>query len=202
MNEWPDCFWKLGALLMHQQCWHFGRDILSPHGNLLVAAGFDRTPPPDSEKGNSRYLRQCVGEPSLCLWAFGSMVFLPGDGGIFIGRYSLVPRWVGDPQAALASWNASRFATLEPVVTRRRIRAARRLMRFAFLAFASYEEEVIDRYGLDYRRTILRGWSHPAILPARLPEEWRRLSWHIPEPPLQWTREGTLGEPVAAQLLS
>jgi len=185
MNEWPGCFWKLGALLMHQQCWHFGRDVRSPHGNLLVAAGFSRTPPPEPVKGSTRYLRQPGDEPSLCLWAFGALACSPGDGGIFISRYDLIPRWVEDAEAGMACWQAESFANCRIVATRRQIRAARRLLRFTFRFFASYEAGVIERYGLDYRREALREWRFPAILPSRLPDEWRRLSWHIPEPPPQ-----------------
>jgi len=185
MNAWPDCFWKLGALLMHQQCWNFGRDVLSPHGNLLTGAGFAKSPRPERRPGSSRYLRQRSGEPGLCLWAFGSLAFLPGEGGIYMNRYNLLPQWVGNPETALATWNSESFAGCEPVATRRRIRIAKRLLRFTFQSFSAYEEEVLEKYGLDYRRECLRDWHVTSILPSRLPMEWRQLSWHIPEPPVQ-----------------
>ncbi len=183
MNEWPSEFWRTGAFLMNQQCWQFGRDIESIHGNLLTAAGFKRTRPPADVQASSRYLRERPGEPMLCFWAFGVLAFLPDEGGIYVNRYNFVPRWVPDPEGALESWRASFFDGCGTALTRRQIRCTRGLLRFVIASLAAYEDWVTSEFGVAYRRDTLRDWHQPTILPGRMAIEWRRLSWHVPEPP-------------------
>jgi hypothetical protein len=184
MNQWPTEYWTFGAFLMHQQCWQFGRDIVSANGNLLLDAGFERTRPPAELHASSRYLRHRPGEPALCLWAFGLLAFLPDEGGIYINRYNFIPRWVPHPCAAAEAWKPALFENSGPALTHRQIRLTRMLMRFTLLTFAAYEEEIVARQGIMYRRQSLRDWHAPSILPARMPLEWRQLSWHIPDPPV------------------
>lgn len=187
MNEWPTGFWELGSLLLHQQCWHFGQDVKSCHGNLLLTAGFERTRPPSGLQASSRYLRIHADRPALCLWAFGLMAFHPGEGGIYVNRYNFVPRWVPDAEEALGFWKPAFFDHCAPPLTYRTIRRSRQLLRHVLLSFAAYEEDVIARCGIEYRRQSLHGWRLPAILPSRMAFEWRSLSWHIPEPPVPGT---------------
>jgi hypothetical protein len=184
MNDWPCEYWTAGALLMHQQCWQFGRDVVAPQGNVLLAEGFERERPPEGQPASSRYWRMRPGEPALCLWAFGALAYVPGGGGIYINRYQFVPRWVPEPEVAAGSWKAAVFDGCAPAVTFKTIRESRRLLRFVMGTFAGYEESVLRRYGVDYRRETLRGWHLPSILPCRMPTEWRRLGWHVPEPPV------------------
>ena len=184
MNDWPSEYWRMGPVLLHQQCWQFGRDVVSPHGNLLLASGFERARPPERLPASSRYTRHVPGEPVLCLWAFGVLAFLPGEGGIYISRYQFVPRWVCEPEEAAMAWKPGVFERCGPALTHRTIRTSRRLMRFVLGTFAVYEDSVIRRHGLAYRRETLRDWHLPAILPGRMAVEWRRLSWHVPAPPV------------------
>ncbi len=53
---------KFGELLLHHQCWFFGRDILHPDGNLLVQYGFKRYKAP-KKTGTNRY-RIVIGKSS------------------------------------------------------------------------------------------------------------------------------------------
>lgn len=187
MNEWPSDYWKLGALLLHQQCWQWGRDIRSPHGNLLLAAGFERTRPPAGLPAGSRYVRLETGAPVIYLWAFGLFAFLPEEGGIYINRYCFVPRWVPEAEAALAPWKPEVFEGCGPALTHRQIRTSKFLLRYVLTAMAEYEEDIVARHGIAYRRESLREWHEPAILPERMPIEWRRMGWHVPEPPIRLT---------------
>ena len=109
---------------------------------------------------------------------------LPGEGGIYIGRYCFVPCWVPDGMPLHRAWRAEPFGSLRPPNTRHQIRIARQLLRWTLRFLSSYEDWVLREYGLAWRRESLREWHEPAILPERLGEEWRRMSWHIPEPPL------------------
>jgi len=184
MENWPQDFWQLGKFLLHQQCWCWGRDVRCQHGNLLLAFGFDRQRPEKPEMGSTRYALEQPDGPSLCLWAFGLLVCLPGEGGIYIGRYCFVPCWVPDGMPLHRAWRAEPFGSLRPPNTRHQIRIARQLLRWTLRFLSSYEDWVLREYGLAWRRESLREWHEPAILPERLGEEWRRMSWHVPEPPL------------------
>jgi hypothetical protein len=183
METWPQDFWQLGKFLLHQQCWCWGRDVRCKHGNLLLTFGFDRQRPERPELGNSRYALEQTDGPSIYLWAFGLLVTLPGEGGIYIGRYCFVPCWVPDGMPLHRAWRAESFARQRPPLTRQQIRIARQLLRWTLRFLASYEVWVLAHYGVAWRRESLREWHEPAILPERMSEEWRRLSWHIPEPP-------------------
>lgn len=50
------------------------------------------------------------------------------------------------------------------------------LLAKAFEWVASYEDWVRGQFAITYRRNALRDRHEPALLPERLPEEWRRLS--------------------------
>lgn len=201
MNDWPSDYWKLGAVLLHQQCWQFGRDISSPYGNLLLEAGFEHSRPPVELRAGSRYTRQRDGEPALCLWAFGVFAYWPERGGIYINRYQFVPHWVGEPELAAAAWKPSVFEASRPPMTYKTIRMSRQLIRFIVGAFAEYEDMVLTRYGISYRRETLSKWHAAPILPCRLPAEWRRLSWHVPDPPVKlWPATYSSKVPAGTEL--
>jgi hypothetical protein len=187
MDHWPRDFWQLGKFLLHQQCWCWGRDVRCPQGNLLMAYGFDRQRPERPEMGSSRYVLARPEEPELYLWAFGMLVRQPGEGGIYVGRYCFVPGWVPDGMPLHRAWRGESFALQRPPDTRHQIRVSRQLLRWTLRFLAGYEEWVLREQGVAWRRESLREWHEPSILPERLGEEWRRMSWHIPEPPVVWT---------------
>ena len=47
---------------------------------------------------------------------------------------------------------------------------------------ADYEEWALARYGLEYRRAVLRQWKRPSrrLPPQALPQAWRALADAIP----------------------
>jgi hypothetical protein len=62
----PSAVRKVGACLLDVQMWCFGRDVLSQHGNLLLAYGFRRQPSPDA-RFRSRYEH----DSGWQLWSWG-----------------------------------------------------------------------------------------------------------------------------------
>ena len=64
--------------LFDQQMWAFGRDVNSPHGNLLAWRGLVRSPPPQGSKVSSTWT-DC-GEPRVALSSTG--LILDGGGGL------------------------------------------------------------------------------------------------------------------------
>lgn len=176
-------YWAYGAHLLHQQCWCWGRDIRRSEGNLLLEYGFERVRPPATIAGSSRYCRTCE-QSKLYLWGFG-VAFVQQDGAaIYINRYNFVPRWLNVEISLDHVWAAEQLAAFAPPDPVRLRRRTRRLLKRAMLEFAGYEAWVLNGYGVWYRREALREWHLPAVLPERLPEEWTRLSWHVPDLPL------------------
>jgi len=90
MQQLPYHLLREGSRLLHQQCWVWGQDIKCPSGNLLLDYGFQRQRPPEGISGSSQYTLTVPGELYVRLWGFG--VYYGGDVGIFLNRYSFVPR--------------------------------------------------------------------------------------------------------------
>jgi len=216
MTNSPVDFWKHGRMLLHQQCWCWGRDIESPYGNLLLQSGFERFRPPQSGNGSSRYVLAIPGQPVISLWAFGVTISSPTEAAIYINRYCFVPRWIPEPDFSLETWSARTseelahnglaparqdgrvprpsvpllrgpcaFDGLRPPSTKHEIRTSKRLLKFGLQWLADYERQILANHGVRYRRDVLRNWHEPPVLPERVPDEWHRMSWHIPEPPLE-----------------
>jgi hypothetical protein len=181
---WPLDFWHWGRILLHQQCWCWGQDVRAPQGNLLCAFGFKRERPVTPSTLGTRYTLCRPNGLEIRLWAFGMLVVHPQEGGVYLGRYSFVPCWIPEPELVQQAWKAEEFAPYHPPRTRRDIRFSRRLLRWTLQFLSEYESWVIGHRGLSWRRTALREWHEPAVLPERVPQEWLKLSWHIPEPPL------------------
>jgi len=185
MTNPPVDFWKHGRMLLHQQCWCWGRDIESPYGNLLLQSGCERQRPPQSGNGSTRYVLTVPGQPVISLWAFGVTIGSPAEAAIYINRYCFVPRWIPEPDFSLETWSARSFDGLRPPSTKHEIRTSKRLLKFGLQWLGDYERQILATHGVRYRRDVLRNWHESPVLPERVPDEWRRMSWHIPEPPLE-----------------
>lgn len=81
---------KTGSSLLHQQCWVWGQDIKCPTGNLLLDYGFQCQRPPENLKASSQYTIMVDDALYVRLWGFG--LYYGGEQGIFLNRYSFVPR--------------------------------------------------------------------------------------------------------------
>lgn len=75
--DWPETAVTHGASLLHQQCWLWGLDLRSPHGNLLLRAGLIRLDAPPGGDG-PRAHRTRYGGPAgdvpgryVVLWSGG-----------------------------------------------------------------------------------------------------------------------------------
>jgi hypothetical protein len=176
-------YWEWGALLLHQQCWCWGQDIRRPQGNLLLEYGFSRSRPPEGMSGCSRY---CYRDEAsiLYLWGFGVAFGCVEGHAIVLNRYSFAPRWYHSTASLERVWNADQLSETRPPAFKRQRNYARRQLRTLLRCIARYEAWVLESRGIDYRRSCLREWHRPAILPGRMPREWQQLSWHIPDLPL------------------
>jgi hypothetical protein len=166
---------RLGQRLLHQQCWNWGRDILRPEGNLLLESGFSRQRPPEGELGSSRYELETDDGSILLLWGFGLYFGEPERGGVYLNRYQFQPKWMPLESVRPLIWRADLVpdgqtppAPLLPFEI-----AAR-----AAGQIADYEDWVLSRCGLEYRRNVLREWKQAAkgVPPQTLPQSWRDLA--------------------------
>ncbi len=71
---------KVGAMLLDVQMWCFGRDVVSKHGNLLLAYGFHKQPSPDA-RFHSLYQH----DSGWQLWSWGLWIGQTG-GSLYLPR--------------------------------------------------------------------------------------------------------------------
>ena len=175
LSTWPADPWKMGQLLMHQQCWCWGQDIRSVAGNVLLSNGFQRSRPPDRSLGSTRYALR-LPTAALWLWGFGVVYEDRAYGAIYLNRYSFRPAYSERPFRENDMWNPQQVAdsfTPSPLSARD---AAAVLTGSLLLWIASYEEGILQCAGLSYRRATLLNWHEPAILPECVPAEWKALA--------------------------
>ncbi|MCY3599246.1 MAG: hypothetical protein OXN85_04645 [Gemmatimonadetes bacterium] len=166
---------RKGQALLHQQCWHWGRDIVRPEGNLLLDAGFLKRRPPEGEAGSSCYTLELPAGDRLMLWGFGVLYRTTRQGGVYLNRYRFRPVWLPSETIQEPIWQAGMVPAGQRPPSPRvpvdlTVAAIRRI--------ADYEEWVLARCGLEYRRAVLRQWNRPSeqLPPEALPEAWRTLA--------------------------
>ena len=166
---------RKGQKLLQRQCWNWGRDIVRPEGNLLLEAGFRRRRPPEGVAGSSCYTRALPDGDSLMLWGFGVLFGTPRKGGVYLNRYKFRPVWIPSANLQEPIWKPGmipngRTPPSPRVPVDLTVAAIRRI--------ADYEEWVLARCGLEYRRAVLRQWKQPpqGLPPQTLPQEWRALA--------------------------
>ena len=179
---------RTGQELLDRQCWNWGRDIVRPEGNLLLEAGFLRRRPPAGEAGSNCYTLALPDGDSLMLWGFGLIYGTPRQGGVYLNRYQFQPDWLPSETVHVPIWKPDRIPTAQTPPSPRvpvdlTVAAIRRI--------ADYEEWVLARCGLEYRRAVLRHWkrrSERRLSPQTVPQAWRALADAIEGQPARDSR--------------
>ncbi len=193
--SWPNDSQALCRLLLHQQCWCWGQDVRQGEGNLLLAHGFERVRPPLGTQGSSRYQLRISSRSAITLWGFGLYYSRCGRGGIYLNRYDCVPRFCHHSGFLDGVWTPDAVPTMRPAAS-----VGIPDSNLTYLAgkaacwIASYEEWVLDRFGLAYRQNTLRNWHEPSVLPELVPEEWRRFGSLVRVGPRKDASSGTTFE--------
>ncbi|MYH51124.1 MAG: hypothetical protein F4151_16785 [Gammaproteobacteria bacterium] len=167
-----------GQELLHRQCWNWGRDIVRPEGNLLLEAGFLRRRPPVGEAGSSCYTLAPSDGDRLMLWGFGLLYGTPRRGGVYLNRYEFRPVWLPSERIQGPVWKPDTIPAGQAPPS---LRVPVDLTVSAIRRIADYEEWVLARCGLEYRRAVLRQWRGPSehLPPQTLPQAWRSLAAEI-----------------------
>ena len=140
--------------LLPRQFWFWDRDTRHPAGDLLVAHGFERIPPPPQCAGSPRYQLRLSARSAVTLWDFGFYFSRCGRGAVYLDRHECAARFC--PEAGVPDrvwtrnalpWRGSRAPVALPYLAKR-----------AFDWISRYEAWVVARYGAAYRRSVLRAW--------------------------------------------
>lgn len=179
-------FLKQGVSLLSQQVWCWGRDILRPEGNWLLEIGFDRlAAPADRENCSSVYTLQLPQGRRVVLRGFG--VFYGDDrlGGVFLPRYEFRPQYTPVAVLECPPWTNQELPKLSaPNCSQRDACVA--LVSGLIAWIADYEQTIVERLGVEYRRSTLADWKNGnrPILPAEvMADAWRSLGEAIAENP-------------------
>jgi hypothetical protein len=164
------------TVLLDQQMWCWGRDVVRGEGNLLLQFGFRKERPPAGVSGCTAYVLTLFPGCQLVLWGFGLFFGLVSCGGMFIRRYGFDPVWTDRPALPGIIWCVEGLPPFRPPQSHHERSCTQRLLAATGRWVASYEQWVLDTVGLEYRWSCLRQWHKPIIPAERVPEEWQRIA--------------------------
>lgn len=168
--------------LMSQQLWCWGRDVLRPAGNWLIEIGFQRTEPPRHlENCPSIYTLEQPQGRSIVLRGFGVFYGHPQWGGIFLTRREFRPLYTPMARLEKPPWTLPDLPALNPPSDSER-HGYEQLTLALIDWMLAYEAQVIERLGIEYRRSTLIDWDngHRAVTPAKeIVTSWQALKDHV-----------------------
>jgi hypothetical protein len=167
-------------LLLDQQMWCWGRDIVEPQGNLLSAFGGAYHSCPLVPKTSSRYEwigpgRRSTESVQVVLWAFG-LIYAEGDRSVYVRRHGFDPKlcleridisghWSPD---GLTAWRAPR----SPAATA----CCRELIAGLCAWIAQYEAWIQAVEGVRHRELVLAAWKTPVCTAGETSGAWLELA--------------------------
>lgn len=170
-------FLEQAVELLSQQTWCWGRDIMRPEGNWLMEIGFDRIQPPDERDGSSVYSLLLPPGRCVVLRAFGVFYGDSRYGGVFLPRFEFRPLYTTTATLIRPPWSRKDLPELqEPTESQRASCVALTLDLIDWLR--SYEVGIVERLGIEYRRSTLVSWDtgERLVTPAEeMASAWRTL---------------------------
>ena len=170
--------------LLSQQVWCWGRDIERIEGNWLMEIGFERTEPTfRCENCDSIYSLELSNGKRVILRAFG--VFYGNDQkeGIYLPRYEFLPKYLRRLNIKNIPWEKNDLPELY-FPNNSEVSNCVRLVTELVNWIRTYEENVANILGLDYRKSTLYEWQKivGSIIPAEdMISEWKFLETKISE---------------------
>ena len=177
----PQSTVKAAADLLSQQIWCFGRDIEPPEGNLLVRFGFDRIPPPASISSASTYRMAISTTANILLRGFGVFYGDQRWGGLFLHRYSFLPKFTRIASLAKSPWQPSDLPLLWPYCERQ-FPQGRALLIELIDWLRGYEAWIACELGVAYRRASLARWidgRRKVVAAEDMAAGWRQIGMLI-----------------------
>ena len=170
--------------LLSQQVWCWGRDIERLEGNWLMEIGFDRIEPTfKCEDCDSIYSLKLPNGKRVMLRAFG--VFYGNDQkeGIYLPRYDFLPKYSRRLNIKNPPWEKKDLPKLN-FPNNSEITNCVTLVSELVNWIRTYEENVVNVLGIDYRKSTLLEWIkiRGLIIPAEdMVSEWKFLESQISE---------------------
>jgi len=187
------------SLLLSQQIWCWGRDILHPEGNHLCRIGFVRLPPPIEQHHCSSVYQLELGEGRfLVLRGFGIYFGDEALGGVYLTRYSFFPRYSSQARLPQPCWAESDLPMLLVPGSDRREPCLRLLLSLLDW-IRGYETDVARTLGEGYRHATLARWDNGErlVIPAyHMAAAWRRCMQLIPYQLDPWGAQGLIRKGV------
>lgn len=170
--------------LLSQQVWCWGRDIERSEGNWLMEIGFDRIEPEfKCDHCDSIYTLELPSGKRVMLRAFG--VFYGNDQkeGIYLPRYDFLPKYSRRLNIKNPPWEKKDLPKLN---FPNNLEVSNCIFLVSELVnwIRTYEENVVNILGLDYRKSTLLEWIkiRGLVIPAEdMVSEWKFLETQISE---------------------
>ncbi len=167
---------RRAVALFEQQLWCWGRDVARPQGNVFLALGMCRYPPPDPACECTAYTARVAGDGVVWLWGFGLLYWRPDVGGVFVRRFGFEPLLARLPICPLHSPDGLAPLVARPTSAGQHATAAT-AVRAAAGWVAGYEHWIAETYGTAYRETTLAARSRsPAVPAADMARSWEHLA--------------------------
>lgn len=174
------------VVLLSQQCWCWGQDVIRPDGNWLVEIGFERhPPPPELSNCSSVYLLRLPEGCNVVLRGFGVFYGRRGVGGVFLPRFEFSPRFSEEASLRSPPWDETELTRLPAPTSHDRDRCLALLLELIDW-IQQYESQVADRLGVAYREQTLANWHNGerrTVPAAEFPAAWRDLGCRIADAP-------------------
>lgn len=170
--------------LLSQQVWCWGQDIERSEGNWLMEIGFDRIEPEfKCDHCDSIYTLELPSGKRVMLRAFG--VFYGNDQkeGIYLPRYDFLPKYSRRLNIKNPPWEKKDLPKLNYP---NNLEVSNCIFLVSELVnwIRTYEENVVNILGLDYRKSTLLEWIkiRGLVIPAEdMVSEWKFLETQISE---------------------
>lgn len=167
---------KLGRVLLDAQMWCFGRDVVRPSGNVLVAYGFSKERPPEGMNASSCYVRREDSMREIRLWGFGAMYSEACVGSLFLERRKFSPKLLANGHLDGMVWRLSDMPPSRKPRSEAEHAASWRLLGGACGWLSRYEAWVRSEYGGEYRRRCIASWPKKAVPADGMAESWMELA--------------------------
>ena len=167
---------EAAEVLMHDQCWCWGQDVLYPPGNLLIRYGLERLPAQGPDGRTAGYT--CSINDGGGIWLRGAVLFYSrGCGsGIFLGRYDMRPRMITYDAPPLDTWIQKGLDVFPlAVASERGTEAACLLVPEACAWIANYERWITETVGVAHREQCLERWRQRETPAGEFAQRWSAL---------------------------
>ncbi len=170
-----------GELLLHHQCWFFGRNIWHSKGNLLIRYGFERCGAAENQAGSNCYRLRNEEAVEINLWGWGIFYGDLQAGGVFIKRYDFRPRLFAVGKLNLPIFKSEQLPPSRLPREAVQIKTARYLTIEFVNWILRYEDWIEKTCGKSWRRKCLREWDKSAFPARRIKANWQNLQNKIRE---------------------